>query len=79
MTFFLQQKTPLKSGVFLEKILSSNKWNQSHESRVLHGEGEFALVLCARASLLAGGDARVWVQELLEKLRIFVVDMFDII
>ena len=50
---------------------------KSHESRALDRESEFALVRRRDVRALLALDAGVWIEEFLEYIDVFVVDMLD--
>jgi hypothetical protein len=59
--------------------LASNKREETHKSSAFDGIGEATLALCRDIGTLFGQNTSVGIQELLQKLYILVVDMFDII
>ena len=51
---------------------------KAHESSALHGCGQLALVLGGDARTLPGDETAVRVDELAQDLRIFVIDLVEI-
>lgn len=65
--------------ILSERLLSSYEREETHKSSALDGICEATLALCRDIGALFGQNTSVWIQELLQKLYILVVDMFDII
>jgi hypothetical protein len=59
-------------------VLSSDVWKESHESCALYSKSEFALVRRRDVRALLALDACVRIEEFLQNIGIFVVDVLDI-
>lgn len=68
----------MQERLFLRKLLCDVR-KEAHESSPLHCQGELAL--CARTYVrpLGGENASMRIEELLEKLRVLIVDMLYVI
>ncbi len=69
-----------KSLAFREAfLLFLNVRKQSHETRALDRSLDFALLLRCEITLATAHDAAVRIDELLQKVDVFVIDVSDVI
>ncbi len=59
------------------KSLTRDEWEEPHNAGALHRGRELALILHAHAGTAAGKYASMRVKKLLEKLGVFVIDVFE--
>ncbi len=52
---------------------------KSHIAGALHGHRELSLVLGGDARMLPSLNTTMWIEKLLKKFRVFVINMFDVI
>ena len=60
-------------------FLFLNEWQETHEASTLDGGFDCALLLGRETALAAAHDAAVRIDELLQEVNVFVVDVSDVI